>query len=225
MDESTEWLSKLYERFENDIQMLFQKEPLWKDCSNCSDGYCCQRETVPVMSPEWDNIIKYVKSNFTNIDKRRFETNVDKERLACPFLFHNRCAVYPIRPWSCRIYPYTISFHNSPTTTQSGDFFTPYCPTLAPIFGTKVRQIVRCEPAILGRLENSNLIQIQIDTTQPFMVIDITQYQNQYENNMPKNEFGTLLGDDMHKWVGLIKYLRDARKINQSKFLKLLGLD
>lgn len=225
MDDLSEWLSNLYDRFNSDVQALFEKEPIWKSCSNCPDGHCCQRETVPVMTPEWDNIIKYVKCNFTKLNKLRFEKNVDRGRLPCPFLLHNRCAVYSVRPWSCRIYPYTISFHKSPTTIQNGDFFAPYCPSLAPKFGVKVKQLIRYTPVILDRLRNSNLVKIQINPNLSFWIIDITQYQDEYENKMPKNEVGTLLGDDMHRWVGLIKYLKDARKINQSKFLELLGLD
>ena len=89
----------------------------------------------------------------------------------------------------------------------------------------KTRKIIRYKPAILDRLPNSNLVKIQINPALSFWIIDITQYQDEYENKMPKNEVGTLLGDDMHHWVGLTKYLRDAREINQSKFLELLGLD
>ena len=225
MNESHEWLFNLYERFNNDVQLLLKKETLWKYCSNCPDGHCCQRITIPVMSPEWNEIITYIKSNFTKSDKRRFETNVEKGRYSCPFLFHNRCAVYSVRPWSCRIYPYTISFFKSLITFQNGEFISLNCLSLAPKFGVKQNKTILYEPTILERLPNSNLINIRINPNLSFWIIDITQYQDEYENNMPKNEDGTLLGDSMHNWGRFPKLLRDSRKINQSKFLELLGLE
>lgn len=225
LNEPNKWFSNLYERFNNDVQLLFEKETLWESCLNCPDGQCCQRVTIPVMGPEWDNIIKYVKSNFNRINKRRFETNVERGRFSCPFFFRNSCAVYSVRPWSCRIYPYTISFFKSLITFQNGDFFAPSCSSLAPKFGIKTKNSIRYEPTILERLPNSNLVNIQINPNLSFWIIDITKYQDEYENKMPKNEDGTLLGDSMHNWVGIPKLLRDSRKINQSKFLYLLGLE
>lgn len=225
MNDATQQLSSLYDKFNADVQLLLEKEPLWRVCSTCPDGHCCRRETVPVMGLEWDNIIRYLKSSFTKANKRIFQTNVDKGGLPCPFLIHDRCSVYSVRPWSCRIYPYTISFHTSLITSQSGTFYAPYCPTLAFPTGGKIGQLISYQPDVLNRLPDSRLVNVQINQNQSFWLIDITSYQSEYETFMPKNEYGTLFGDDMHKWVGLIKYLRDTGKIDQSKFLESLGLD
>lgn len=225
MDESYAWLSQLYEDFDKDVQSLMEIEPLWHTCSSCPDGFCCQRETVPVMTPEWNKIVQYVRATFGPIQKRRYEQNIERQRIQCPFLVRNRCGVYSVRPWSCRIYPYTISFYHSDITNQKGDFIAPHCPNLAQRFDTQVGKIIHYKSTILERAQNINLVKIKIETEKTFWILDITRYQEAYERQMPKNELGVLEGDHMHNWVGLAKYARDTKFIDYNKYMEILGLD
>jgi len=223
--ELTEWLLNLYERLEKDVRLLSEEEPFWKVCHDCTDGYCCQKNAIPVMSMEWDMVTRYVKKTFSNRNKGRLMDNIESKRIWCPFLFSGKCSVYPVRPWSCRIYPYVISFHSSKITFQTGYISLPLCRSLAKSFGIKVGEIAFLAPEILSRHTSGKLVKCSLEKPRPLWYVDATDYFAEYENNMPKNESGVLDGDDMHRWVELPKYLRDIGKISQQKFREVLGLD
>ena len=221
----SEWLRHFYRRFDNDVRILLSQEPLWKACHSCHDGYCCRKEEIPVMGEEWNLVTDYVRRELSKRSKDRFLANIESERIQCPFLFGHRCAVYPVRPWACRIFPYTISFYRSPITFQSGGIFLPYCPTLAPLFGVKQDDKLYCQPEVVERFENGRLVKCQLEKLGLLWLIDISEYFREYEERLPKNEWGTLDGDRMHNWVGLPKLLRDTGVIDEGKFRGSLGLD
>jgi Fe-S-cluster containining protein len=222
MDELVERTLDIYARFEIEVRRLHEMEPLWNACQDCQDGYCCKRETVPVMKHEWERIVEFVKSNFSEGQKRRLQTNIEKGKPKCPFLMRERCAVYPARTWTCRIYPYTVSHQR---VAHNGEFIAPYCSAYAPLFGSREDCLDAFQYTVRERIENTNLIKIRINDQLEFWVIDITTYAVQFAALLPRNEKGVMDGDDMHNWAGVVKLLRDRRQIDQTKFLELLGLD
>jgi len=223
--ELVEWLLNFYERFEKDVRLLLEEEPFWRICHDCPDGYCCQRNAIPVMTIEWDIVTNHIKKTFSNRNKGRLMDSIESKRIRCPFLFSGKCSIYPVRPWSCRIYPYVISFYSSETTFQTGYINLPPCPSLASSFGIEVGEMVFCAPEILLRHANGKLVKCSLEKPQPLWYINVTDYFAEYENNMPKNDAGVLDGSDMHAWLDFIKYLRDTGKISQQKFRELLGLN
>jgi Fe-S-cluster containining protein len=222
---TSDWLTQFYERFDEEVRLLLNKEPFWRICSSCPDGDCCRRIRVPVMSPEWENIVAYVKKNFSERNKNRYFKNVISQKAKCPFLFGNRCSVYSVRPWSCRIYPYVVSFYSTPLVIQSGNFIAPSCPTLAKPFGVIEGTISLCRAIPLEKDETGRLFKCQLERPRPLWMIDASDYFQEYDNNMPRNEDGKLDGWDMDDWVRFPLYLNYAGEITQTKFLELLGLD
>ncbi|HSW58819.1 MAG TPA: YkgJ family cysteine cluster protein [Dehalococcoidales bacterium] len=222
METLDEITREIYARFEEDVRRLHAIEPLWQPCTNCSDGYCCKNETVPVMQHEWERIVKFVRSEMPENQKRRLQTNVDRGRPKCPFLMRERCSVYPVRAWTCRIYPYTISQHRA---NHPGKFIAPFCPAYAQVFGSKEHDLAAYQPEIVQKLTDCPLVEIRIKDNLKFWVIDISFYAAEIWAALPRNDKGVMDGDDMHNWMGVVKYLRDSRRIDHSRFLNLLGLD
>ena len=198
MNHLSEWLGDFYVRFDSDIQLLLNEEPFWKVCHSCPDGYCCQKEIVPVMSLEWHLITRYVKEEFSKQSKNRLLENVETKRPQCPFLFSHRCAIYPVRPWACRTYPYTISFQHSPLSLQSGGIVLPRCPTLAPLFQIEPDTIVSCQPEVLDRHESGKIVKCQLPKHQALWLIDASSYFHEYLGEMPKDEVGIPYYDTMN---------------------------
>ncbi len=221
MDGLVEKTLDIYARFEKEVGRLHQIEPLWQPCNDCTDGYCCRSETVPVMKHEWERIINFVKTEMPDNQKRRLQTNIEKGKPKCPFLMRERCAVYAVRTWTCRIYPYTISSHRA---AHQGEFIVPYCAAYAATFGSRENRLEAYRPQIIQKMEGTNLVKIRIKDSLEFWVIEISAYSAEFAAMLPRNEKGLMDGDDMHNWAGIVKYLRDNRKIDQAKFLELLGL-
>lgn len=225
MSEINDWLIQLYKRFDKEVQLLLSKEPFWNICHSCPDGYCCRKSKIPVMSLEWDNITAYVKENFSKRNKDRYLENVMSQKIQCPFLFDNRCSVYPVRPWSCRIYPYIVSFYSTPLVIQSGSFIQPSCPTLAKSFGVTQGEISLIRAVVLEKDETGRLLKCQLQKPRPLWLIDASDYFQEYVESMPKNENGILDGWSMHEWVGFTVYMKNTGAITQAKLLEVLGLD
>jgi Fe-S-cluster containining protein len=222
MDELLKRTQEIYTQFEAEVQLLHLKEPLWHSCQACPDGYCCRNEKVPVMKHEWERLIHFVKNEMPANHKRRLESQIDKGKSKCPFLMHDRCMVYPVRAWTCRIYPYTISTHR---IAHAGNFIAPYCNAYRGIFSIREGPLESFPYVVLETADDSHLVKIRINDQHEFWVIDITEYALEFYRLLPKDAKGVLDGDDMHNWVGAVRYLRDSRRIDQSKFLELLGLD
>jgi Fe-S-cluster containining protein len=222
MDELIKRTQEIYSEFEKEVQVLHLRETLWHPCTACPDCYCCRHETVPVMTHEWERIVSFVKKEMPARQKRRLESQVDKGKPKCPFLMNERCSVYPARAWTCRIYPYTISNYRIAHASQ---FIAPYCRAYQTIFNAREGKLEAFPYEVLEKEEQCHLVKIRINSQQEFWVIDITEYAQEFHRLLPQNEEGVLDGDDMHNWVGSIRFLRDTRRIDQSKFLELLGLD
>ena len=225
MSEINDWLIQFYKRFNKDVKLLLSKEPFWEICHSCPDGYCCRRSAIPVMTPEWNNIIRYVRDNLTNRNKNRYFKNVMSQEIQCPFLFDNRCLVYPVRPWACRIYPYVVSFYSTPLVIQSGNFIPPSCPTLAKSFGVNQGEITLCKAIPLEKDETRRLLKCQLQQPKPLWLIDASDYFQEYDKNMPKNANGTLEGSNMHEWLECALKMKNTGQITQAKLLKVLGMD
>lgn len=224
LSEIGEWLLEFFQRFDDEVKLLLKEEPFWEVCHQCPDGYCCSKPTLPIMGEEWLLIQDYVKQNFSRQSKKRLLENIERARLQCIFLFGNRCSVYSVRPWACRIYPYTISFHTSPITFQVGGVALPSCPTLASAFGLKQDQLFFHYPNVLSR-HSSRLVKCKLKKHKPLWLIDGSDYFRKYEAKMPKNEEGTLDGSNMHEWVEFAKLAKQKGYIDNSKFLSSFGLD
>ena len=149
------WLPDFFERFDHEVRLLLKEEPFWRGCYKCSDGHCCSKPVLPIMDPEWSLITVFIRESFSPQDKRRLMQNIESTRFRCIFLFSNRCSVYRVRPWICRIFPHTISFFSSPITFQVGGIALPSCPTLAAAFGLKVDQTFFQHPAVVARSSTS----------------------------------------------------------------------
>lgn len=225
LSEVGKWLLDLFQRFDCDIELLLNEEPFWKVCHQCPDGNCCTKPIVPTMGEEWSLIRNFVKERFSVDEKKKLLRNIKAKQLQCIFLVNNRCSIYPVRPWACRIFPYTISFYSSPITKQVGGLALPSCPTLASAFSLKVGELFFHRPPVLYRHSSGRLVKCKLKKHRPLWLIDISEYWHEYEQNMPKNEAGTLEGWNMHEWVGFAKYARETGLINDSKFLEQFGLD
>jgi Fe-S-cluster containining protein len=224
MDKINDWLIQFYRRFDKEVRLLLSKEPFWKICHQCPDGDCCKKSLIPVMTPEWDNIVEYVKKNFPKRNKERYLENVMSQNIQCPFLFDSRCSVYSVRPWSCRIYPYIVSFYSTPLVIQSGNFIMPSCPTLAQSFGVNQGEISFCKAVSLERDKTGQLFKCQLQQPRPLWLIDASDYFQEYDKNMPKNENGNLEGWNMHQWFEFALHMKDTGEFTETKFLEFLGL-
>lgn len=225
LTEIARWLSDFYERFDHEVRLLLEEEPFWKVCYQCSDGYCCSKPVLPIMSPEWSLIQNFIKENFSPQDKHRLLQNIESTRLQCIFLFDNRCSVYQVRPWICRIFPHTISFFSSAITFQVGGIALPNCPNLARAFGLKVDETFFQYPTVVARSSINKLVKCKLKKHKPLWLIDGTEYWREYEGKMPKNEDGTLDGWNMHQWVDFAKLARNKGYFDENKFLEYFGLD
>ena len=183
MNDALTWLHDFYRRYEEDTRALFATEPFWQTCGNCPDGDCCTSQTIPVMSPEWDNIVQYVRCNFSQRNKDRLLENIERSGQRCPYLFGRRCAIYPARPFTCRLYPYSISFRDyqdEKIKYESGTFFLPYCKALAEGFGNKIGGEIQVKPEIIERKTEFHLVKLKLDQPCDLWVIDRSDYKREY---------------------------------------------
>jgi len=219
-----QWLINFFKRFDSEIQFLYKEEPFWKSCYKCVDSHCCKKPTLPIMAAEWDLIRDFVQEQFLPKNKERLLQKIESPSLECIYLVGNHCSVYPVRPWICRLFPYTISFYSSPITTQVGGIALPSCPTFVQIFGLKVDELFFQYPKVLTRHRGNNLVQCKLKKHRPLWLIDGTEYWREYEREMPKNENGVLDGMNMHEWVGIAKLGRDQGVIEINNYLAYFGL-
>jgi Fe-S-cluster containining protein len=229
MDETLNWLQDFYRRYEDHTRALFAIEPFWQTCGDCPDGGCCTSQTIPVMSPEWDNIVQHVRCNFSQRNKDRLLENIERGGHRCPYLFGQRCAIYPARPFACRLYPYSISFRDyqdDEIKYESGTFLLPYCKALAEGFGNKIGgEDIQVKPEIVGRKNESHLVKLKLAQPRDLWVIDRSDYNREYTEKMPKAEAGKLDGSDFNVWYQLPMYAYKKGKISEQKLREILGLD
>jgi Fe-S-cluster containining protein len=203
------WLRDFYQRFEGEIQLLYREEPFWKSCSKCSSNQCCRTTSHPIMTAEWDLVREFVREQLSPANREKISKRIERPGPDCIFLIGNRCSVYPVRPFVCRQYPYTVSFYSSHISANVGGITLPSCPTFASSFGLKVGAVFFQSVRVLDRHGSSHLVRCKLKRHRPLWLIDGTEYCREYERETPKNETGTLEGMELHDWVRLARLRRD----------------
>ncbi len=210
-----QWYQGFCARFENEIKLLLKVEPFWGACHQCPDGYCCGRHILPLMidnvnpfkSEEWRLILNYVRQNFSTKQRQILLQNINiaEKRRECIFLFDNRCSVHPARPWNCRLYPYTISFHSSSIFFLVGGLALPSCPTLAPAFGLKRGESFIQNPDVLSRHSSGKLVKCKLKKRKPLWLIDASKYFREYEANVFQCQ-----ETKTYDWAGLLELANEV---------------
>ena len=191
--ESTAWLEDFYARFEAETRLLYKTEPFWRLCQKCPDGHCCSRiiysvkdwEGNPFIVEDWRRMLTYVRDFFSLGEKAGLIKTIFSNPEDCIFLAGGRCSIHPARPWSCRVHPYTVSFHPNRSLFPVGELELPSCPGLAPFFGLKNDQTFVQRALVTARDTNSNLVMLKLKKHKPVWLIDASAYFREYENNMP----------------------------------------
>ncbi len=95
-----------------ELQALYQQVP----ATRCAQsGECCVLTTdefdnhyatmFPLYSAEYQNIVSYVKANFSAQRQEELLNYVEERPRRCPFLNEDHgCTIYPVRPLICRTY-------------------------------------------------------------------------------------------------------------------------
>ena len=187
------WLKDFYGRFEADATRLYAREPLWRVCRNCPDGYCCSRPTYiartrafnPYLYEDWRLMLEYIRDNFSTIDKKRLAEHISSPEKKCIFLYDRRCRIHPVRSWTSRVHPYTVSFHPGSRFFATSSMELPSCPAMAEKFGVSPGElrIKKVEP--LSRDLEANLVRVKIKKSKPLWVIDASAYVREYEGHIP----------------------------------------
>lgn len=224
MNEQSNWLTDLYERFDKIIQRLLAEEPFWQPCSTCSEPQCCHSTTVPVTDTEWGLMARHVRDTFDEQQKHTLLSNIESSSRHCPFLFGSKCSVYPVRPWACRITPYTVSFDESDPVRNITGLFLPYCSTLAPYFGQKSGHIVYQEPIVLDRQATGPLVKLGLNIPGPLWFIDGSGCFREYEEKIPESQDEKPQDNSIRNRVDFSRFLRDESRISEAEFLEGFGL-
>ncbi len=126
--------------------------------------------------------LEHARDHFSAGDRKQLHNNIISKRLACIFLFGNRCAVHASRPWTCRFHPYAVSFYSGQGQYPVGEIALPSCPGCASSFGIGVDETFIQKPAILTRdAENPHLIQVKLKKRKPTWLLDASEYVAEYE--------------------------------------------
>jgi len=75
--DSTTWLREFYRRFDVETKLLYDREPFWRVCQKCPDGYCCSRSSYvaanktgnPFLVEDWWLMLEFVQEHFSVADK------------------------------------------------------------------------------------------------------------------------------------------------------------
>jgi Fe-S-cluster containining protein len=190
--DSATWLREFYRRFDVETKLLYDREPFWRICQKCPDGYCCSRSSYvavnragnPFLVEDWLLMLEFVQEHFSVADKKRLASNILSHRRDCIFLFGNRCSIHPARPWTSRIHPYTVSFYPNQDLFIVGEMAVPSCPALAPLFGLKKDQEYVQSLQIIASDEKSHLVQVKLKKHKPLWLIDASAYVKEYESHI-----------------------------------------
>lgn len=114
-------------------------------CENCDHMLCCKINPPVVNGDEVSRMVRYKKlseDEFKNkyLFNYRFDLGQGYikqsyliNQIPCPFLVDNKCSIYPVRPLSCKQYPFQAGLQ------VNLDGFE-ICPT-ATLIGSEVREI------------------------------------------------------------------------------------
>ena len=191
------WMCDINARFDEHVKELYKREPFWRLCSTCPDGHCCSKVIFPVLNrkgnpflaEDWWMMLEYARDNFNARDRKQLYQNIVSPRSACIFLFGSRCKIHPSRPWTCRFYPYSISFHINRGRFPIGEIALPSCPAYAPKFGIRTDDTFVQKPQVLLRDEtNDKLIQVKLRKRKPLWILDASDYVREYEDMVINRE-------------------------------------
>lgn len=233
VESTAAWLKDLRIRLDQDIRLLHSLEPFWHPCLKCPDGSCCWHGSYfassvvcnPFIAVEWWIALEYVRDTFTVEDRKQLAHNILSNRTACVFLSGNRCKIYPGRPWTSRILPYTISFYLGKNILPPGEIALPSCPKYAPAFDIKVNELRVQQPQILSHSENKRLVQLKLRKHKPLWFLDASNYVGECESYLANREIKSTTSP----WNDLLTLAEEAGK-EQGDVLKLylkkaMGLD
>jgi Fe-S-cluster containining protein len=191
------WMRDFNRRFDREVDKLYKTEAFWQRCRKCADGHCCghiiypvlNRSGNPFMAEDWWLMLEYAKKHFTPADRKQLYRNILSERSHCIFLFGNRCSVHPGRPWTCRFYPFSISFYEGEGQYPIGEIALPSCPAYASSFNININVQYIQKPAIIARNDsNPFLIQVKLKKHRPLWVLDATNFVEEYEKRAAAKE-------------------------------------
>ena len=205
------WLKDFYRRFEAEIGNLYERESFWRTCQNCPDGYCCSHATYialhrasnPYLYEDWWLMLEYIRDNFSAIEKRQLAGQIKAPGQTCIFLFGNRCGLHPVRSWTSRIYPYTVSFRANSRFFLDSQIELPSCPAMAEHFGLKTGQSCLQTVSPQARDAKSNLVLVKLRKYRPLWVIDASTYVQEYESHIPPEK-------TIPEWQDLFNLAREA---------------
>lgn len=99
----------------NELEKVFTE---YGDCSNCDHKICCKIYPPVINNDEILRIAKFKKISIDDLKKKflldyiiELENGKTKNdyiinQIPCPFLDNNKCSIYPVRPLSCKQYPF-----------------------------------------------------------------------------------------------------------------------
>ncbi|OHW62154.1 flagellin N-methylase [Andreesenia angusta] len=103
---------KLYRTLDKYQEKLRIQDPYWEKCSPCKNkGQCCINSTTMILNSESTIIKSHIKKLDEDI-KEVLRHNIDNDIL-CPFRDEKGCMIHDVRPFICRITPYTSSLNNN----------------------------------------------------------------------------------------------------------------
>jgi Fe-S-cluster containining protein len=228
MSDNQSLLIDFYENFDHTTANLFIQEPFWGACSSCTDAYCCKDTNVPVTTLEWELIKSYARDNFSRHNKARYLENAKNKKVSCPFLFGHRCSVYAVRPWVCRMHPYSITLQNEnikEATFESGTFVLPACPKLSARFGAKPGTLSKVKPDVIESSPLERLVKLNLPDVGDFWVIDRSQFFAEFIELTPKLEDGTVAADVLENFIRLPLSRLAQGKIDERQFNIEIGLE
>jgi Fe-S-cluster containining protein len=228
MSDNQALLIDFYGNFDRTTDNLFVQEPLWNACSSCTDAHCCKNTNVPMTVLEWDLIKSYVRDNFSRHNKSRYLDNVRNKSASCPFLFGHRCSIYAVRPWVCRMHPYTITFRNEniqDATFEGGTFVLPACPKLSARFGVGLNTLNKVKPYVIENNPMERLAKLNLPEVGDFWVIDRSQFFTEFIELTPKLNDGTVAADILENFIGSPLASLTRGKIGEKQFNVEIGLD
>jgi Fe-S-cluster containining protein len=110
------------------MKALEQRRTEGKPMPVCKEGcyYCCLRNSVPLTELEFRGISWYVGEMLAEPERSAVREQLLHcgETTRCPFLVHEGCAIYPMRPLACRnfyILRRACAPDEDPWTNRRGD--------------------------------------------------------------------------------------------------------
>jgi len=123
-----------YEVIDRGVFLAIQREKRKSSrrpaCEEGCGGCCTTHADIPLYPLEMTGIYWFILEKTGPVRRRDLLKNLEGNAAvkACPFLFDNRCAVYPVRPVACRqfiVFGRPCKEGEDPYHTRRGDVLTP----------------------------------------------------------------------------------------------------